>query len=162
MREKIYWREASSGAGREGRRDFIHNGQWACSSPSRSLPPPEYLQHSEAIAWLGWISSLPSGQGKGREIQGCWIKLPGHLCFINTAVLFLTGRFAGLLLKGTSTKGDVSIPNRWKGGITDSFSLAWVMDVAAKKQMNTSSYCWSPVTTWMISYSGEVRMGIVL
>ena len=34
------------------------------------------------------------------------------------------------------------------------------MDVAAKKQMNLSSYCWSPVTVGMISYSGEWECGL--
>lgn len=67
MREKIYWRETSSGVGREGR-SLIYISQLAYSSPSQSLPPSE-----ECSTWRPLPDSAGSPrwlQGKGREVPG--------------------------------------------------------------------------------------------
>lgn len=112
-----------------------------------------------SLDWLGWLSALAGGQGRGNP-RVVWSNGWAPVPYKHGSVPLLTSRFTGLLLKATSTKRDVSIPNRWKEGITDSFSLAWVMDVAAKKQMNPSSYRWSPVTTEWSTTQGTWECGL--
>lgn len=68
MREKIYWRETSSGVGREERRGLIYISQLAYFSSSQSLPPPEECSTQRPSP--DWAGSPRWLQGKGREVPG--------------------------------------------------------------------------------------------
>lgn len=83
-----------------------------CSSPSGSptavkawsTQRPLQTDQAGSSVWL---------QGKGREIPGLFDQTAGApVCYKHSSVPLLTGRFTGLLLKGVSTKRDVSIPSR--------------------------------------------------
>lgn len=77
-------------------------------------------------------------------------------------VPLLTWMFTGLLLKGNFHNKGCQLPKQVRGGNYRDLSSGLSNDVVAKKQMNASSYCWSPVTIEMICYSGKVGMCIVL